>query len=88
MPHGPRFYKNTLPTPEITRESLREILVELQTAVHDGVQLIESKHPAGEDDGRGIFTEDLGTSITITSSSSVSTSSILESLRRLGTRAG
>ncbi|KAL2843409.1 hypothetical protein BJX68DRAFT_243937 [Aspergillus pseudodeflectus] len=60
MPHGPRFYKNTLTTPEITQELLQETLVNLQTAVHDGVQLIESKHPAGEDDGRGIFSGDLG----------------------------
>jgi hypothetical protein len=63
MPHGSRFYENTLPTPEITRESLQETLVDLQTAVHDGVQLIESKHPAGDDNGRGIFTGDLGTSV-------------------------
>jgi hypothetical protein len=68
MPHGPRFYKNTLTTPEITQELLQETLVNLQTAVHNGVQLIESKHPAGEDDGRGIFSGDLGTSPTTTSS--------------------
>ncbi|KAL3440533.1 hypothetical protein BJX65DRAFT_290339 [Aspergillus insuetus] len=64
MPHGPRFYKNTLPTLEINRDSLQETLVELQAAVHNGAQLIELKHPAGEDEGRGIFTGDLGIALT------------------------
>ncbi|KAJ0414854.1 hypothetical protein BJY00DRAFT_18564 [Aspergillus carlsbadensis] len=60
MSHGPRFYKNTLSTAQITQEALQRILADLQTAVQNGVQLIELKHPAGEDDGRGIFSGDLG----------------------------
>ncbi|KAL3454961.1 hypothetical protein BJX64DRAFT_295520 [Aspergillus heterothallicus] len=60
MPHRLQFYKNTLPLPEITKSSLQDIIAELQAAVVNGVQLIESAHPAGEDDGRGMFSGDIG----------------------------
>ncbi|KAL2814126.1 hypothetical protein BJX63DRAFT_392997 [Aspergillus granulosus] len=59
-PHRLQFYKNTLSPPEITQSALQGFLIELQGAVINGVKIIESKHPAGEDDGRGIFSGDLG----------------------------
>ncbi|KAL2845934.1 hypothetical protein BJY01DRAFT_247445 [Aspergillus pseudoustus] len=63
MPRLPQFYANSLRVPEITKPALQELLSDLQAAVINGVRILESNHPAGRDDGPGIFTGDAGIAV-------------------------
>ncbi|KAL4912342.1 hypothetical protein BDW62DRAFT_194828 [Aspergillus aurantiobrunneus] len=61
MSELPQYYRNTLEPVHIDRISLQRTLQDLRAAVLDGVKIIESGDaPSGKDDGRGIFTGELG----------------------------
>ncbi|KAL4809862.1 hypothetical protein BDV18DRAFT_49900 [Aspergillus unguis] len=61
----PQFHRNSLELPTIDKQTLTQALADLQTAVVNGVNIIEERDPAkGEYDGRGIFTGELGIALT------------------------
>ncbi|KAL4782880.1 hypothetical protein BJX76DRAFT_274910 [Aspergillus varians] len=65
MADRPQFYKNILPLPQINKITLHQALEDLRIAVLNGVNIIESEDPAsGTDDGKGIFTGELGIALT------------------------